>query len=341
VARLTLDAKSLSRIVFPSDLTGSSAPEFFPLDLDFVITSPSGSELARVPVQFERRLLTSHVVDMWGFDSTKTLEAHARAQSDGKWTVGFRPSFDRIYASQAELILRLVELLKPPNSVALTMHGAAPDSMSPIEAAVAPTLPAGSVEYIEALVTLERHVGEAVLVPESETNAEYLHELAVARQLIVGEKVLGQWDQSEIPMTAEEARQLLTLAMTEEPLAVEDTRSWTVHVGQNREYAISPVVTLYRSVRVAESPADLNDLPDDANVTIRLVPADEERVIELSLRTPLGTNPVPEAMFNDDPVTWVPSTFFDELIASLDAPDEPLPQLARAVARLREIQSSR
>jgi len=341
VARLTLNAESLSRIIFPSDFTGSNGPEFFPFDLDCVLVAPSGSELVRVRLQIERRLLSSNIVDMWGFDSTKTLETHVRAQRDGKFTLAFRSAFDRVYASQAQFILRLLELLKPPNAVALTMHGSAPDSISPIETAVAPKPPEGLVEYIEALVTLEGHVGEPILVPEGETNTESLRELDVARQLIAGERVSGQWAQSEIQMTAGEARELLAIAKSGEPVAVEVTRSWTVHVGEDRQYAISPVVALHRSVRVVDSPADLDNLPDQANVTIRLMPADEERAVELSLRTPLRTDPVPEEMFNDDPVTWVPSAFFDELLASLDAPDEPMPQLAQAVARLRDIKNSK
>jgi hypothetical protein len=341
VAPLTINAESLSHIIFPSDLTGSNGPEFFPLDLDFLIAAPSGSELVRVPLQFERRLLTTNVVDMWGFDSTKTLETHVRARRDGSFTLSFRSAFDRIYASQAQFILRIVELIKPPNIIALTMHGSAPDSMSSIGTAVAATPPEGLIGYIAALVILEEHIGESILVPEGETNTESLRELDVARQLITGETVPGQWSQAEIEMTAGEARELLVIAKSEEPVAVEITRSWTVHVGEDRQYTVSPVAALHRSVRVIESPAHLDNLPDETKVTIRLVPADEERVVELTLRTPLRTAPAPEAIFNDDPVTWVPPAFFDELLASLDAPDEPMPQLARAVARLRDIKNSR
>lgn len=341
VPRLTLDAESLSHVIFPSDFTSSTGPEFFPLDLDFVIADPRGSELLRVPLLFERRLLTSNVYDMWGFDSTRTLEVYVRAQRDGRFTLSFRSAFNRIYASQAHFILRLLDLLTPPNAIALAVHGTAPDSISPIEKAVAPTPPEGLVEYIEALVTLEGYIGEPILIPEGETNTESLRELDVARQLITGERVSGQWAQSEIQMTAGEARELLAIVKSGEPVAVEVVRSWTVHVGEDRQYAISPVVALHRSVHVVESPPDLDDLPEEAKVTIQLVPADEERVVELSLRTNLRTEPVPDATFNDDPVTRVPSAFFDELIASLDAPDEPMPVLEQAVARLRDINNSR
>jgi hypothetical protein len=340
VPTVVIDSQSLSHVVFPSDVQGSPGPSAVGLNFDLVLVAPDRTELQRVPIRIERRLWSADAADMWGFDSTKTLEAYIRATRSGSFTIAMRAVRDKFSASQAQFVIKLVRLMAPPNALALTDLGAAvPAVLTVIDQPAAPPPPPGMAEYIDALASLEAYVGEAIPVPDSETDPGRLRDLEVAASLLAGETVRGQWQSRTVQLTAAEARELVRMTAETPPVLLEESVPWTVHVGTDREYRIFPVLATFRSVRVAESPVGLDELSDEASVTVRIEPADDDRAVEMLYSPAEGLPAATDGVLNDDPVTLVPAAFFDELVTSLEAPDEPLPELARAVARLRELQA--
>jgi hypothetical protein len=291
----------------------------------------------RVPLRFERRWATSAAVDAWGFDTSKALAAHIRVQRSGSWTLDMQTAADPLSASQAMLVLQLLKTLVPLNAVALTAPGTVPDGYSALDKGAAPPIPDGMEAAVSFLARLERHVGEPIAIPETFT-AQSFEELRVAAELLDGATVQGTWDQMSWPMTAAQARDLASGPLSEGASDLDLTRSWTVDLGDGREYTLSPVLAHLHSVRVAAWP-ETDGLPEEEPVAVVLEPADKEHGLALRLSgvTALPGVSADRVMMEDDPLTLVSAEVFDELVASLDEPSEPPPALASATARLRAI----
>jgi hypothetical protein len=335
------DPSGLPDILFPADFTGFARPDFTGEELDFVVASPDATELARVTLRFERRWATSAAVDAWGFDTSKALTAHIRVQRSGRWSLDMQTAADPLSASQALLVLTLVNVLVPPNAVALTVCGSVPDGYSALETPSGPRVPEGMEYAVTLLARLEEHIGEPIAVPEAFTG-ESLEQLRVAAELLGGATVQGMWSEIEMEwaMTAAQARDLATGPLGEGAADIDLTRSWPVDLGDGRQYTLSPVLAHLHSVRVKKWP-ETDGLRDDALVAVVLEPADAERGMDLRLsRRATGQRErSTEVMMEDDPLTLVPADVFDELLASLDEASEPPTALVRATARLRAIRA--
>jgi hypothetical protein len=327
----------LSRFLFPADVTGSAGPDFVGLDLDLVFTSAEGAELMRVPLRFERRWFAGATVDAWGFDSTKAAAAHVHALRSGDWSMDVRAAGDRLTASQVLLLIELVELMKPGNRVALTRPGAAPTGSTLLQnLQPGPPVPEGMESVIRALARLEDYAREPIIVPET-LRQSAIEDIQVAAELLSGRAVKLEWEHTELPVTAAEARGLAVGALGRGPAVLDIKHPFRVDLGGGQHYDLDPVSSHYASVQVATWP-ETEGLPDDAEVVLALRPAGEDRTVTLAFRP--SAKPA-DGLLEEvpDPVTWVSPEVFDELVASLDEPSKVPPALAEAAARLRALRA--
>lgn len=308
-------------------------------ELDFVIASTEAVELKRVTLRFERRWATSAALDAWGFDITKAVAAHIRVQRSGAWSLDMRPATEQLNASQALLVLELVEVLRPPNSVALTPAGTVPEGFTRIERPAAPEPPALLADAIRFLARLEAYVGEPIALPDG-FSEKSLEDLRVANELLSGDTVRGTWGRMDWPVTAAQARDLASGPLSEGAADLGLTRSWTVDLGDGRQYTLQPVLAHLHSVRVVAWP-ETEGLVDDTMVAVALEPADDEHALSMRLGRMHAQPParIDRVMMADDPVTLVSPDVFERLLASLEEPSEPAPALAKAAARLRAIRT--
>lgn len=308
--------------------------------LDFVIASRKGTELKRVPLQFERRLRTSAAIDLWGFDATHALATHVRAQRSGSWTLDMRTEGTPLTASQSLLLLDLFEVLASrANRVALTRPGSSPAGTSGLQdVSTGEPPPEGFPEAIRALALLEQHVGTPIFVPEI-IEQPALSDLLVAGMLLGGHVVPVQWEELEWPITVGQAKDLAASALGFGPAVLDITKPFTVDLGAEQRYEIA-VWHHYRSVRVATWPKLSGNEAADDQVAVRLVPADPDGVVDLRFEPgEAGLDGEERGAAEDEPVTTVPGPIFEDLVASLDIEEEPAPALARAAARLRAIRA--
>jgi hypothetical protein len=332
-----LDPAGLPGVLFPSDITGWAGPSFAGYDLDYVVASERRAELLRMTLRFERRLATSAAVDMWGFDSTKAFSVHMRLQAaKGSWTLTMRTAADPLHASQALLVLDLVELLHPPNAVALTEPGTVPDAFSTLsEPSANMQPPTGLADAIRDMAVLEAHLGQQIAVPP-QLSEEAVRGMRIAAEVLRGETVRVNWEHLDWVMSAAEARDLAEGPLSEGPAVLDLRRGWTVDLGEGQHYEV-PVSQHYRAVRVAEWP-QLKGLADDIEVLVKLEPADKERSVDITHDyAALAESGPDRMMLEDDPLTLVPDDAFGDLVASLDVDEEPNPALARAAAHLRSL----
>jgi hypothetical protein len=329
------DPAGLPGILFPADVTGADPPDFVGMDLDFVISGPRRDELMRITIRFVRRVFTGATADAWGLDKTGAVAAHFRGERSGSWAMDMRTEADPMSAGQALMLMRLIELLKPPNVIAVTQVGNPAAAFSPLERPAVDYVPEGLPQAIADLARLEDYVGETVAVPEGFT-ADAVGDLRVAAILLAGETAEATWDRMDWSVTAAHARDLAAGPLKVGAADIDIARGWTVEPGNGQAYVIEPVIVHLHSARVARWP-DTRRLPADAKVTIVLEPADTAHVMELRYR-PAGTQaPHAGVMAADDPLILFPGEAFDELAAWLDEPPEPAPALVRAAARLREL----
>ena len=136
-------------------------------------------------------------------------------------------------------------------------------------------------------------------------------------------------------MTVAQVRDLADSALGQAPGTLKMMKAWHLDLGEEQRFEISPVSALYHAVRVASLPKT-EGLADDDTVHVILEPADNERAVDLRYE-PTADSADAAAADLDDPVTYVTSTLFDELIASLDMPEELAPALADAFAHLRDL----
>lgn len=244
-----------------------------------------------------------------------------------------RAALDTFTASQALVLIRLVNFLRSPNQVALTPRGTKPDGFSAITARVAPTPePEGLSDVIEALAKLESFFGTPVRVPDL-IPPEVNWAIQAAVQLLNGEVVTEQWDRMDLSMTVIQVKELMNSPLGEGPGILKTVRAWQLDLGKDQRFEITPVSALYRAVHVASWP-ETEGLADDDMVHVIVEPADDEQAVDLRYEPAADSSEFGAADL-DDPVTRVPSAFYDELVASLDVPEEPVPALAEAFARLR------
>ncbi len=280
VAISSRDPSGLPDIVFPADVTGSARPDFVGEELDFVVATPDAAELSRLTLRFERGWATTAALDAWGFNTTKALAAHIRIQRGGAWSLDMQTADGPPNASQALLVVELVNVLVPPNSIALTPPGTPPGGFSAIKERAASVPPEGMIEAIEFLARLEAYLGEPVAVPDT-FSPESFNDLSIAAELLSGATVRSTWDQMSWPMTAAHARELGSGPLSEGAAHLD--RDWTVSLDDGREYAIGPITAHLHSVRVKSWPY-VTSLPDDAPVAVVLEPADRERAIDLRFK---------------------------------------------------------
>ncbi len=333
---LQLEPTGLPRILFPADVAQSTAPDFTTLDLDFVIASPKKRELMRLPLRFERRWRSGLTIDLWGSDLTGAISVHLQAFEGKTWTVGMGAALDSFTASQAWALMRLAEFLKEPNQLAFTQRASKPEGFSPITVQAAPSPPPeGLYEVIQALVKIEKQVGVPVRLPET-IPPEVNQSIQVAASLLDGNVVTDQWDRLDLPMTVSQVRRLADSVVDQPPGTLQMMTAWHLDLDDEQRFEIGPISALYHAVRIAAIPKT-EGLADDETVNVAFEPADDERIVDLRYAPEsngVDADAVREGV--DDPVTYVPSALFDELIASLDTPEEPTLALADAFAQLRD-----
>ena len=333
------DPSGLPDVLFPADVTGSSRPEFVGDELDFVVASPEAMELKRVTLRFERRWATTAALDAWGFDTSKALAAHIRVQRSGAWSLDMRTAVSPLNASQALLLLEIVEVLVPPNSVALTAAGTMPDGFSTLERRAAPEPPERLADATRFLARLEAYIGESIALPDVFTEESY-EDLRVAAALLSGDTVQGTWDQVKWPMTAAQARDLASGPLSEGAADLDLTRSWTVDLGDGRRYELHPVLAHLNSVRVSAWP-ETDGLADDAPVAVVLEPAERRACPVFAPQPGHGACRCPRRQGNDGrrPANFCVGGCLRRSSSSLEEPAEPAPALAKAAARLRVIRT--
>ena len=306
-----LPPDSLPSLLFPADLLGLNAPERARVEIDFVITDARGDELLRLQLQMTRRLRGGNTVQLWGTDKENLLAAHLVGRGDGAWTFYSHITADALNGQQFLHFLDFIEALRPPNQVALAMPGRPAGERSTLtRAVVSRTPPPRLRRLIEAHAAFERSLGIQIPVPVKYSPAQGKALLETAA-LLRGETVADTWSQLDWPMPVTEARVLLSDIFRDEGQAVlEYEKPWIVEIGEHR-VEVGTVLAEYRSARV--SPVDLSGLDDDDDVTLELLPGDENavtyRLLEGSaprlVEGSVGTEPLAEDA--DQRWFWTPT----------------------------------
>jgi hypothetical protein len=320
--------RELHEVLFPADVAGLHSPEQVAIELALVVYDLAGNPLELVRLDLQRRQRDHPAVEVWGTALGGVLQVHVRGTASGAWTVEMSTADQDLDAVQAANLLRLVDVVRPPNGVSLQRPGA-PGLIERITRPAAAPPPAGLPEAVEALARLQEHLGVRIGLPEA-FGAAAMRDIAVAGALLAGQTVRDRWSERDLQVTAALVRRLRD-EHGPHGVLVELPEQWVVEL-EDSQYTL-PITVTYRQLRVVTWPS-LIGVSEGEGVQLTVVPGDNDSM-ELRLRTDAGREPAPDPLVDvPDPVIEVAPAEFERLLLLLDDYPEPVPGLAAAAARL-------